>query len=95
MTRVSIPEREGPSTPLEGRAFLIGPGVKQLVSDEEISAIRTKAELARRLSSETRDAAAIAGLLELAALLDADADRLENAAAERSTAPELKDPAQR
>jgi len=45
------------------------------VSEEAISAIRTKAKLARRLSGETR--AAKAGLLELASLLDADADRLE------------------
>ena len=52
------------------------------VSQEAISAIRTKAELARRLSGETRDPAAKAGLLELAALLDADAVRLEDAAHE-------------
>jgi len=50
------------------------------VSEEAISAIRTKAKLARRLSSETRDPAAKTGLLELASLLDADADRLEIAA---------------
>jgi hypothetical protein len=37
----------------------------------------TKAELARRLASETRDPAAKTGLLELGALLDADADRFE------------------
>jgi hypothetical protein len=49
------------------------------VTQEAIYAIRTKAELARRLSGETRDPAAKAGLLELASLLDADADRLENA----------------
>jgi hypothetical protein len=48
-----------------------------LVSQEAIAAIRMKAELARRLSAETRDPAAKAGLLELASLLDADADRLE------------------
>ena len=47
------------------------------MSQETISAIRTKAELARRLSGETRDPAAKAGLLELASLLDADAERLE------------------
>jgi hypothetical protein len=41
-----------------------------------------KAELARRLSDETRDPAAKAGLLELAALLEADADKLENASRE-------------
>jgi hypothetical protein len=52
------------------------------VSQEAISAIRVKAELARRLSGETRDPTAKAGLLDLAALLEADADRLENAARE-------------
>jgi hypothetical protein len=52
------------------------------VSQEAVSAIRMKAELARRLSAATRDPAAKAGLLELAALLDADADRLENASRE-------------
>jgi hypothetical protein len=36
-----------------------------------------KAELARRVSGETRQPAANAGLLELASLLDADADGLE------------------
>jgi hypothetical protein len=36
-----------------------------------------KAELARRLSGETKDPAAKAGLLDLASVLDADADRLE------------------
>ena len=52
------------------------------VSQEAVSAIRMKAELARRLSGATSDPAAKAGLLELAALLDADADRLEDAARE-------------
>ena len=52
------------------------------VSQEAVSAIRMKAELARRLSAATRDPAAKAGLLELAALLDADADRLDDAARE-------------
>lgn len=53
--------------------------VRRLASEEAISAIRIKAELARRLSGETRDPAAKAGLLELAALLEADAAKLENA----------------
>jgi hypothetical protein len=44
--------------------------------EDAISAIRVKAELARRLSGETRDPAAKEGLLKLASLLDADADRL-------------------
>jgi hypothetical protein len=47
------------------------------VSQEEISAIRHKAELVRRLSGETSDPGVKAGLLEFASLLDADADRLE------------------
>jgi len=42
------------------------------VSQEAISAIRTKAELARRLSGETRDPAAKAALLGIASLLDAE-----------------------
>jgi hypothetical protein len=58
------------------------------VSDEAISAIRTKAELARRLSSETGDPAAKGGLLELASLLDADADRLETSARAPAAATE-------
>ena len=53
--------------------------VRRLASQEAVSAIRVKAELARRLSGETRDPAAKAGLLELAALLEADAAKLENA----------------
>lgn len=78
-----ILDREGPSAPLQGRAFLLCErSCTQFVSQEAISAIRMKAELARRLSGETRDPAAKAGLLELAALLDADADTLENAALE-------------
>lgn len=48
-----------------------------MASQDAISAIRTKAELARRLSGETRDPAAKAGLLQMASLLDAEADRLE------------------
>jgi hypothetical protein len=55
------------------------------VSQEAISAMRMKAELARRLSGETTDPAAKAGLLELASLLDADADRLDSAV--RGSAP--------
>ena len=53
--------------------------VRRLASQEAVSAIRVKAELARRLSGETRDPAAKAGMLELAALLEADAAKLENA----------------
>jgi hypothetical protein len=56
-----------------------------LADQDAISGIRMKAELARRLSGETRDPAAKAGLLELASLLDADADRLEMAV--RGSAP--------
>ena len=39
--------------------------------------MRTRAGLARRLSEETKDPAAKANLLQIAAMLDADADRLE------------------
>ena len=79
---LKILDREGPSIAPEGRAFLMWMRSSRLVSGGAISAIRTKAELARRLSSETRDPAAKAGLLELASLLDADADRLESSAQE-------------
>jgi hypothetical protein len=47
------------------------------VSEEAISAIRRKAELARRLSGEISDPSAKASLLEIASLLDADADELD------------------
>jgi hypothetical protein len=52
-----------------------------LVTDDAISGIRRKAKLARRLSGETIDPAAKAGLLELASLLDAHADRFKIPAA--------------
>lgn len=52
------------------------------MSQEAISAIRRKAELARRLSRETKEPAAKVRLLEIAALLDADADRLDSSASE-------------
>jgi hypothetical protein len=45
--------------------------------NEEISAIRTRAELARRLASESGPKAAKA-LREIAEMLDAEADQLEN-----------------
>jgi hypothetical protein len=48
-----------------------------LPSHEAISVIRRKAELARRLSSETGDPEAKAALLKIASQLNADADRLE------------------
>jgi hypothetical protein len=60
-----------------------------LADQDAISGIRMKAELARRLSGETRDPAAKAGLLELASLLDADADRLEMTLG-RSATPESR-----
>lgn len=49
------------------------------MSEETISAIRRKAELARRLSFETFDPVAKARLLEIASQLDADADELGSA----------------
>jgi hypothetical protein len=50
------------------------------VTHEAISAIRTRAELARRLAGQTQDPAAKAALLEIGSMLEADADRLEAAA---------------
>lgn len=49
----------------------------RLANHESVSAIRRKAELARRLSSETGDAEAKAALLKIALQLDAYADRFE------------------
>jgi hypothetical protein len=57
------------------------------VTQEAISAIRTRAELARRLAGQTRDPAAKAGLLEIASTLEADADRLEAAAGTQASQP--------
>ena len=48
-----------------------------MANHESISAIRRKAELARRLSSEAGDPEAKAALLKIASQLDADADKLE------------------
>ena len=47
------------------------------MSQEAISAIRRRAELARRLSRDTKEPAAKLRLLEIATLLDADADKLD------------------
>jgi C4-dicarboxylate-specific signal transduction histidine kinase len=49
------------------------------VSQEAIAAIRTRAELARRLAQETKQAEAKAALREIASKLDAEADDLEAA----------------
>ena len=65
----NAPSTGGPSSWVRGAA--------RVVSEESVSAIRTRAELARRLSAITSDAAAKAGLIEIATLLDADADTLE------------------
>ncbi|HEV2595390.1 MAG TPA: hypothetical protein VGU01_09360 [Sphingomicrobium sp.] len=46
---------------------------------EAIAAIRARAELARRLAAENKQPDAKAALLEIASMLDADADRLEMA----------------
>jgi len=51
-------------------------GVTPFVSQDAISAIRTKAEPARRLSGETGGPAAKARLAEIASSLEADADKL-------------------
>lgn len=42
-----------------------------------MASIRTRAELARRLSTEIKDSAAAASLREIADTLDAEADKLE------------------
>lgn len=47
------------------------------MTKEAISAIRTRAELARRLAKENKQADARTALLEIASVLDADADRLD------------------
>jgi hypothetical protein len=59
-------------------------GVKALPAFQEaIAALRTRAELARRLSNETRQPAAKSSLLEIASMLDAEADQLERSAGEQ------------
>jgi hypothetical protein len=44
---------------------------------EAVAALRTRAELARRLSSEIKEPRASAALREIAEALDAEADKLE------------------
>lgn len=46
--------------------------------NDAVTSIRTRAELARRLSTELKDPHAIQSLREIAASLDAEADDLEN-----------------
>lgn len=57
-----------------GRA---APDGKTAVMNEHIAAIRTRAELARRLSTELKESNAIAALIEIAESLDAEADKME------------------
>jgi hypothetical protein len=47
------------------------------MGSELVESIRTRAELARRLSTEIKDPAAAATLREIADTLDAEADKLE------------------
>jgi C4-dicarboxylate-specific signal transduction histidine kinase len=54
------------------------------VTTEAITAIRTRADLARRLAEETKQAEASAALLQIATMLDADADQLEATARQQS-----------
>ena len=49
------------------------------MTGEAITAIRARAELARRLAEETKQHDAKVALLQIASMLDADADRLETA----------------
>jgi hypothetical protein len=58
------------------------------VTQEAISALRTRAELARRLSGETRQPEARASLLEIASMLDAEAGQLAAAAGQQNK-PEI------
>lgn len=44
---------------------------------EAVAALRTRAELARRLSTEIKEPRATAALHEIAEALDAEADKLE------------------
>lgn len=48
------------------------------MGSDAIASIRTRAELARRLSTEIKDPAAQLALREIAAALEAEADALEN-----------------
>jgi len=45
--------------------------------EESIAAIRTRAELARRLATELKELKTMAAMLEIAESLDAEADRME------------------
>jgi len=47
------------------------------VTPESIAAIRARAELARRLAEENKQPDAKAALVQIASMLDSDADRLE------------------
>ena len=61
------------------------------MSEDAISAIRMKAQLVRRLSGETSNPGAKTRLLEIASLLDADADRLEIPGRQADAAERLSD----
>ena len=50
------------------------------MTQETIATIRVRAELARRLSNDNKQADAKEALLQIASMLEADADRLEAAA---------------
>jgi hypothetical protein len=49
------------------------------VTGETIASIRARAEVARHLADENKQPDAKAALVQMAAMLDADADRLETA----------------
>jgi hypothetical protein len=73
------PQREDPPSPQRRVFFASFERERRAVSQDAIHTIRTRADLAHRLSDETMDPTAKAGLLEIASMLEADADTLEAA----------------
>lgn len=62
--------------------------MNSLMGSELVASIRTRAELARRLSTEIKQPSAAAALCEIAYTLYEDADKLEdNAASIRPSLP--------
>jgi hypothetical protein len=54
------------------------------VTEDAIRAIRIRAEFARRLANERKEAGTKIKLLQIASMLDADADQLEATAEQQS-----------
>jgi hypothetical protein len=70
-----------------GLHFFRGVG-RRPVTSEAITSIRGRAELARRLAKETRQPDAAAALVQIATMLDRDADRLETADRQEARSPD-------